>query len=241
MNYYQKTRVLEFFNKFFKYNIFNLFVVFTCIILTSQNLYSKEIEWVFVEKKEGIELFECKEQVDGIAPFKARTILNIPHETIVKVLTDTEKKPDWAPKLKKTKIHHQLSTNQFVYSEYYSVPFPFFDREFCLLGTIRFEGESVLFIGEDYKKDHKPAKNHVLANINKLEFKITPKGNEKTEIEFTFIGDMGGAIPQFVINIIQRRWPVKFLLSLSEYIAKNHNFESERYLKLSKGTQKGQG
>lgn len=43
-------------------------------------------------------------------------------------------------------------------------------------------------------------------------------------------------VPKFVVNIIQRKWPIKFIFALSEYIKKNENVECERYNTFMKET-----
>lgn len=202
---------------------------------SAQIAFSKDLEWIYVDEKEGIKLYKSEEKIDGLIPFKVKTILDFPHEKVVKVLINAENKFMWAPKLKKTTIHQTLAYNSFIYSEYYSVPFPFCDREFFLKGTIKTDRNSIIFSAENPKIAHEPEENHVVVKINKLEFKITPLGNDRTHIDFTFIGDLGGMVPKFVVNIIQSKWPVKFIMALSEYIQKNENVECERYNTFMKG------
>lgn len=236
-----KKQSMHFVNKDKSKKIFRRRSLLLCFIILlnfiAQTGYCQESEWIFVEKKNGVSLFKNKEKIDGIIPFKAKTVLHIPHEKIVKALINTEKKSSWAPKLKKTKIHKTLAYNQFIYSEYYSVPFPFFDREFYLLGTIKSENGSILFTAENPGTNHKAAEDHVLVDIKKLDFKITPVSESLSQIEFTFIGDFSGMVPKFVVNIIQSRWPVKFIYALAEYIQKNETIECERYNTYIKGCQ----
>jgi hypothetical protein len=51
-------------------------------------------------------------------------------------------------------------------------------------------------------------------------------------VEFTFSGDLGGWIPDFVQEIIQKRWPVRFIQALQGYLQDHQLVGSERYLQL---------
>lgn len=236
MNDFKEKRELNFIKFIFNYRACSLIIFMAAFVFCStQMVFSKDLEWTYVDEKEGIKLYKSDEKIDGIIPFKVKTILNFPHEKVIKVLINAEKKFLWAPKLKKTKIHQALAYNSFIYSEYYTVPFPFCDREFYLQGTIKTDRDSIIFSAENPKMAHEAADNHVVVNIKKLEFKITPLGNDRTHIDFTFIGDLGGMVPKFVVNIIQSKWPVKFIMALSEYIQKNENVECERYNTFMKG------
>lgn len=236
MNDYSGKGELNFIKVIFNNRVCSLILFLAVFVFSSsQMVFSKDLEWTYVDEKEGIKLYKCKEKIDGLIPFKVKTVLNFPHEKVVKVLIDAEKKSLWAPKLKKTKIHKTLAYNKFVYSEYYTVPFPFYDREFFLQGTIKTERDSIIFSAENPEIVHEPAEDHVVVNIKKLEFKITPLGNDRTHIDFTFIGDMGGMVPKFVVNIIQSKWPIKFIMALSEYMQKNDDVECERYNTFIKG------
>lgn len=236
MNDLKKKRIRTNTNDVFNRRLCCLLIFLTTFIfISTETLYAKNLNWIFVDQKDGIKLFKCEEKIDGLIPFKVKTILPFPHEKVVKVLINTEKKSLWAPKLKKTKMHQKLAFNSFIYSEYYSVPLPFYDREFFLQGTIKSDHDSIIFYAENPKIPHKPAENHVVVNIKKLEFKVTPLDNNRTHIDFTFIGDMGGLVPKFVVNIIQKRWPVKFIAALSEYIQKTEDIECDRYNTFIKG------
>lgn len=202
--------------------------------LTASMVLADEQEWIYVDSVDGIDLYESSNEIKGLIPFKAKTVLNIPLDTIVMILADAENKTLWAPKLKKVTMHRKLSVNTFEYSEYYSVPWPFYDREFFLKGTIRMEGDKVLFLAESSTNEHDVLPDHVLADVRILEFSAIPVSDTQTRIEFIFSGDMGGWVPKFAINIIQRRWPVMFIQSLSTYASSDRNYESDRYRILRK-------
>ena len=191
--------------------------------------------WEYVKTYEGVDLFRALQASEGSLPFKAMADLDVPYQKIVMALVDVERKNDWAPKLKSTTIHAQLSANEFEYSEYYTTPWPFKDREFLLRGTVTYRPDQVLFAAVDSQNRAYAREDHVQANIEILEFAVIPLSEGKTRVQFTFSGDLGGWIPSFVKTIIQKKWPVRFIQSLQRRIQAGQTLETARYRALQKG------
>jgi len=191
--------------------------------------------WEYVKTYEGVDLFRALQASEGSLPFRATADLDVPYQKIVMALVDVERKNDWAPKLKSTAIHAKLSANEFEYSEYYTTPWPFKDREFLLRGTITYRPDQVLFAAVDSQNRTYAREDHVQANIEILEFAVIPLSEDKTRVQFTFAGDLGGWIPAFVKTIIQKKWPVRFIQSLQNRIQTGQALETARYRSLEKG------
>lgn len=185
--------------------------------------------WIYESTDEGVALYHQQDAAEGLLPFKAVAELDVASEQVVLALLTAEQKPLWAPKLKGTTVHATLAANCFQYSEYYTTPWPFKDREFLLLGTIFRQGDGIVFSAVDAPDRHYRDDSHVQANIHELTFAIFPLSANRTRVEFTFSGDLGGWIPDFVQEIIQKRWPVRFIQALQAYLQNKTLIESERY------------
>ena len=210
------------------------FVVLCIVFLTDSQPQAAELEWELVSDEQDIELYGATQKIDGQLPFKAITEIQAPYQQIVMALMDYEQKPSWAPKLLSTKFHFQNEANQFAYSEYYEAPWPFFDREFLLDGRIEFRDNSVVFEASNLPQTSLAADNHVLVDIAILRLEITPVSQDSSQVTFTFSGNMGGWIPNFVKNIIQRKWPILFLQALENHLVNEEVKETALYEKLPK-------
>jgi len=197
---------------------------------------ANEEAWQHIGDYEGVALYRSVYETEGVLPFKAVAVLDIPFDKIVMALVDAERKADWAPKLKATAIHTRISPNRFEYSEYYQTPWPFKDREFLLAGTVEYRQDRIVFAAENSTNGALARKDHLRANIQTLTFDVVPISAGRTEVAFTFSGDLGGWIPAFVKTIIQKKWPVRFIQSMKQYIASNDSLETERYRSLEKTT-----
>lgn len=201
--------------------------------LLSKGLCSTN-KWEQIDTIEGVALFRYLEESDDLLPFKAVAKLNVPYQKIVMALVDAEHKNNWAPKLKYTTIHNAISTNHFEYSEYYTTPWPFYDREFLLRGTVEYKHDRILFTAQNSANKHLADENHLLANVKVMQVVIIPLSAGTTQVEFTFSGDLGGWIPTFVKNIIQKKWPVQFIQAMQSYIKDTPTLQTARYLSLQK-------
>jgi hypothetical protein len=210
-----------------------LAIMVTAALLVASGVQAQQDKvWVHESTEEGIALYHQQDAPEGLLPFKAVAVLDVPSDQIVLALLDAEGKPLWAPKLKSTSVHATVSPNHFLYSEYYTTPWPFKDREFLLLGTVAMAGDSIVFSAVDARDRHYREPSHVQANIHELTFVIMPLSADRTRVEFTFSGDLGGWIPDFVQEIIQKRWPVRFIQALQGYLQDHQLVGSERYLQL---------
>jgi hypothetical protein len=201
---------------------------------TNNSTDNRKENWKQIDSVEGVVLFRSLEEVDDLLPFKAIAELDIPYQRIVMTLVDAEHKNNWAPKLKSITVHNEISTNRFEYSEYYTTPWPFYDREFLLMGTVQYLRDRILFTAINSSNKQLADKDHLLANVKMMEVVIIPLSPDRTQVEFTFSGDLGGWIPNFVKNIIQKKWPIRFIQAMQTHIVNSPTLETPRYLALQK-------
>lgn len=205
----------------------------TCAFLLMPILSQAE-NWDLLIEKDGIQVYGAKETTDGLIPFRSKAVLNFPFEHVLSVLLDAHRKPEWSPKLKSTKVHKRLSPTKYILSEYYDTPWPATDREFLMLSEL-FPGKDTFTITVKNHMDPKLADpDHIQVDIRKLIVTITRLDSNKTAFEFVFLGDMKGWMPAWLINLIQKQWPFKFINRLNAQLKKpdikpNHVYK-ELYL-----------
>lgn len=202
-----------------KYSITCIIAVFTFLPF----LYSDgSTAWIFNGEEDGVKLYR-QEPIDGIIPFRAVAEVSLPIEALSKTLRDLDNKHKWSPKLKEVTIHEKINDTTFIFSEYYKTPWPATDREFLMLGQVKGVGtDEVTFTA---KSDMDPKliqkyhlKNHIQAEISKLDLTLSKIDSSKTKISFEFQGDLKGWMPQWLTNIIQKKWPKLFIQNMEAYI-----------------------
>ncbi|MFT6069694.1 MAG: hypothetical protein ACJAT2_001525 [Bacteriovoracaceae bacterium] len=191
---------------------------FVLILFVSFSFNASAKDWVEVYQEDDITIKTINE-ADGVMPFKAEGVIKHSLPKIVAALKDYQNKHRWSPKLKSVKLHSESKNDTYIFSEFYKTPWPASDREFLLEGSIKkikkgvvsFEASSVdlpSLIDED----------HVQAQVHKLNVLLEELDKDVTKITFEFYGDLGGWIPTWLMNVIQKKWPLRFIQGLNFYI-----------------------
>ena len=68
---------------------------------------------------------------------------------------------------------------------------------------------------EDYR--HLKSEKHIQADVKYLNLTLSAVNPNKTKIEFEFHGDMKGWMPLWLMNLIQKKWPLRFIQGLRKY------------------------
>lgn len=188
------------------------------MILISFWCLSARAEWTHILDEDGISVYSGEISTDGIIPFKANGIVNASIKDVTKILKDYEKKNQWSPKLKSVKMHEILPEEKYIFSEYYKTPWPAADREFLLSGGIKYINQNQILFYAQSIKHNKKRDDHIQADVKFLNVELTSVAKDKTKIDFTFHGDMKGWMPVWLINLIQKKWPLRFIQGLRKQV-----------------------
>ncbi|MCP4915089.1 MAG: hypothetical protein GY909_18365 [Oligoflexia bacterium] len=169
--------------------------------------------WQEVHVEDGITVY-AQDGEHRIIPFKAEAILNAPAKKILEVLKDWQNKNKWSPKLKSVKMHNEDESTQYTFSEFYKTPWPATDREFLLTGSIKRLPDGYLLKAKNANDMHLKDDDHIQADVKVLDFRIIKLTESTSKVMFEFHGDMKGWMPAWLINIIQKKWPLRFIQGL---------------------------
>ncbi len=177
--------------------------------------------WKKVAQEDNIQVFTRKTS-SSLLPFKAEGVINANVDQILEALKNHKTKHKWSPKLKSVKLHKELAENEYIFSEYYKTPWPAYDREFLLKGSIKQLAPSKYQLKASSIDDKDLQNNsHVQANVKTINVVIEKVALNKTKIIFEFYGDMKGWMPIWLMNIIQKKWPLRFIQGLRSHVALN--------------------
>jgi hypothetical protein len=191
--------------------------------------------WQKFHEEEGISLYRSQQEASGLIPFRASGLFNGNIEDYLKVLLHHSEKAKWAPKLKKVVVHKKLGPNRFIFSEYYKTPWPATDREFLLKGEVVFVNDShIRLIAENANDLSYGDSNHIRCDVKLLNIDLKSISSNKTSITFEFYGDMMGWMPVWLINLIQKKWPMRFLKGLSSQVSSGNVYPTKDYLGLKR-------
>lgn len=192
-----------------------IFTIVTFILLFSLSTHANE--WKLISTQDNINIYSTSSK-NGVIPFKASSTLDIPLNEVLDILTDYKSKNKWAPKLDYVKMHKKLGENTFIFSEYYKTPWPATDREFLLKGSvIQTSSRSYELRAHSIKDPLLRSEDHIQADVKFINLKLKSISEYKTSIHFEFHGDMKGWMPLWLMNLIQKKWPMRFIQGLKKY------------------------
>ncbi len=185
-------------------------------LISSAHTYSS---WKLVHSEKGIKVFAGKHRKSGVIPFKAIGTIHASVSEVAEVIEDDKLKPLWSPKLKEVIIHERLNENEVVFSEYYKTPWPSTDREFLIRGQIlRHSSKDIEYIGKSVNHANRDD-DHIQADVKMLNFRLKELRPNQTQITFVFNGDMKGWMPTWLMNMIQKKWPLRFIQGLRKQVS----------------------
>jgi hypothetical protein len=71
------------------------------------------------------------------------------------------------------------------------------------------------------KTDYKQSKGMVRMPMIKVDYILTPRGPDQTEVVFTTVGDPGGAIPGFIADMFSKNLGIKTIEGLRKMARKD--------------------
>ncbi|MCO4793754.1 MAG: hypothetical protein KC493_08585 [Bacteriovoracaceae bacterium] len=196
-------------------------LVFLNVLIVIFCFQAQAEEWELLVEKNGIQVYGAKETKDGLIPFRSKATLNFPFERVLTVLLDANRKPEWSPQLKSTTVHQKISPTKYILSEYYNTPWPATDREFLMLGELHPEKDKFILTAKTHIDTKLAHPDHIQVDIRKLVVTIERAPEGKTHFEFIFLGDMKGWMPSWLVNLIQKKWPFKFIKRLNRQLEKD--------------------
>jgi hypothetical protein len=178
-----------------------------------------QAQWKHLYKEDEIHIYGKDKNADGIIPFKAHAYIEHNIETVYRALRDFDNKTTWAPKLYEVKIHKVINNDEYIFSEYYSTPWPAVDREFLLHGKVIRTDEGITLLAKSVRNRDYKNSDLIQAKVSYLNISLKKVDDGLTQIVFEFSGDMRGWMPTWLINLIQKKWPLRFIQGLRKYLA----------------------
>ena len=119
---------------------------------------------------------------------------------------------EWVDRMSDSKILKTVSKYEYVVYQAFELPILVSDRDFVYRGTVtrNAKGQVVMSM-TSCKWKSAPETVGVRARIMNSRYVLTPKGKGKTTVEVEIHTDPKGMIPTWLVNQLQKSWPVSTL------------------------------
>ena len=168
---------------------------------------------IIVEKKNSPE--------DEVNTYRGTTTMPMSIERIAYVLDDTESKTEWVSRLKQ---ENRLEGNPFSYRsiayQHYNLSWPVSDRDYVIESKWSVMKDkklpTVILSIKSIVRDSVPEiEGRVRGQLYRLVYKLEKLESNQTRVTVEIMVNPKGLLPNFMINLIQKDWPITTLRQLN--------------------------
>lgn len=201
-----------------------MFLLIATLMSTPPTINFDSLEWEPLKTTDGIAVSRAAIPDMDILGVRGVGTVNLHIAKIWSLFRDVSMQTAWIDRLKET---HQISdpeeSSVRYYSQYYS-PWPISNREFVFHRDIEINesAKSIRVMVHSVEDERAPENDCCVRGwLSRAYWRFTAEGNSQTKIEVEVITDPKGMIPTWIINLVQKSWPVKSIQNLVTRAAKD--------------------
>ena len=203
--------------------------VVTAVVLAASMHASGQISsspvdpWTLVGNEHGIAIYRHDVPGSNIVALKGEGPIDAPVWKVASVLLDTQRAPEWVDSLAESRVVRRLSDTSYVEYNHLRLPFPIRDREFVsdVRIDVDHDDRSVTLRYQPAGAPDVPRSGNVRGQIRSGAFRARSLGAGRgTDLIAEIDCDPQGAIPAWLVNLFQQRWPRNTFEGIRRQVAK---------------------
>jgi len=181
------------------------------------------VGWKQVSDNNGITVYKAKIPGSKLVGFRGETSIYASAEKLMHILVDNNHRKDWVDRLKTSTVLETVSPYEYVIYQEFKLPWPLKNRDFVYRGkATRHKNGRVVLVMKSEIHPKAPKTVGVRAELINSKYTITPIGKYKSKLEVEIMSDPKGAIPKWLVNLIQKKWPYKTLMAIKSQVEKTY-------------------
>ncbi|WP_176736943.1 START domain-containing protein [Oligoflexus tunisiensis] len=173
--------------------------------------------WELVGEKDGIKVYRKEVPGSPLVAFKGVKVMPVPITKVAQVILDedTEKKKQWIDMIKDFQIIEKGTYESITYSAY-DLPWPLTDRDYVVHSHLKIDNEAnqILIDLKSVEHPKAPKTIGVRAELVRSLYKLVPRPDGSTEVTVEIQTDPKGALPKWLVNLVQKGWPANTLRNM---------------------------
>lgn len=179
------------------------------------NVNAQESGWQIAKEKDGIAIYTRELAGAEVKEFKALTEINTEMEFLVDMVLDVKEYARWMDNIESAEVIKKLTNNEFYVYSLIDIPWPINDRDLVTLNQVEREGKAKVKISLQSVEGFVPVKDDVIRMPKANGFwEFTLVGNGKIGVVYQFLGDPGGSVPDWLVNMFLVDGPFKSLSNM---------------------------
>ena len=189
-----------------------------CLSLVPATALADEGSWESIGTYDGVKVW--RKQVPGseLFAFKGEIVTNLHIGKIITTFLDRDQRKHWVDRFSEQKMLEKPNAMTEIYWIHFGLPFPITDRDYVLRAEAQVDAGNKVFTAriksvKDPRKGDDDCCVRAEAKNTYYRFEALP-GSEKTKLTVEVHTDPKGSLPDWLINLIQKKWPSKTLSGL---------------------------
>jgi hypothetical protein len=179
--------------------------------------------WEKIDDEEGIRVFRKEVHGSSVVAFRGEATVEASIEKVLWVLGDNTHRTEWVDRLEKSVVLERKGPYESIVYQHFSLPFPASDRDYVYRGkATRDKSGVVTLLLESVTHPKAPPTVGVRANLIRSRYLLTPKGKDRTFVVVEIHTDPMGSLPSFLVNLVQKSWPMKTMKGLRAHLKKSY-------------------
>ena len=175
------------------------------------------VGWQKVMTQEGVAVDRKSVPGSPLFAFRGEGVFDLPIGKLVTVLKAADIAAEWVDLMLEHKVVRVVETDKNLIYESYGLPWPIDDRDYVMHETMGYDAVGKVFTIDYQSVDDAglpPKKEFVRAVALQTYWRLEKVSDTQTKIEVEVHTDPKGALPAWLINLIQKDWPWKTISGL---------------------------
>jgi hypothetical protein len=168
-------------------------------------------DWTLVRSEAGIEVFKRDVPGSRLTAMKGHGFIDAPLWKVAAILLDTNRAPEWVDSLRESRVVRRLDEDRYI--EYNHVGGTFLTKDRDFVSQVRIDVDPT---AKEFALVYAPAEDPVAPVTRYVRGEIVEglfqarwiPASGRTELTVELQCDPKGALPSWVVNFFQRKWPV---------------------------------
>jgi len=201
-----------------------LLVSFGCTMLHA------ETKWELKKDEEGIKVYTGSIPNSNIKAVRVTCILNASISQLTALLLDTKAHEQWVYNTRTSYLVKQIAADHLVYYSEVSMPWPLTNRDVVVdLKISQQSATKILYVSATTADNYVQVnKDKVRVPLSKVNWIVTPIGNNQLSVEYVGQADPGGSVPAWLVNSFSTKGPFETFKKLRELIVSS-TYQHARY------------
>lgn len=195
------------------------FCILIFALLADDSTLAQERNWSEAKNKNGIAVYTRQAAGSKFKEFKAVTVFETSLQALIAVLMDSKGYTKWYADCVESKTLKQVNEKEFYRHMIVAAPWPVENRDLVSRVVASQNPQTkVVTIDLFNEKNYIPeSKDAIRIPESRGFWKLTPKEN-KVEVEYQYMGDPGGSLPSWAVNLFIVDGPYKSLMALRDVV-----------------------